>query len=65
MECVPRGTIPSSGLSRVIVCQALFLRNLARNIRHRPRNAVMESSLHHFFDDRTDAAALDALMRGR
>jgi len=26
---------------------------------------LMESALHHFFDDRTDAAALDALMRGR
>jgi hypothetical protein len=26
---------------------------------------LMESPLHHFFDDRTDAAALDALMRGR
>src|SRR5208283_4808819 len=25
---------------------------------------LMESPLHHFFDDRTDAAALDALMRG-
>ena len=32
-------TIPSSGLSRVIVCQALFSRNLARNTRHSPRNA--------------------------
>src|ERR1700730_10385588 len=32
------GTIPSSGLSRVIVCQALFSRNLARNTRHSPRN---------------------------
>ena len=31
-------TIPSSGLSRVIVCQALFSRNLARNTRHSPRN---------------------------
>jgi hypothetical protein len=26
---------------------------------------LMESPLHHFFDDRTDAAGLDALMRGR
>jgi hypothetical protein len=26
---------------------------------------LMESPLHHFFDDRTDAATLDALMRGR
>jgi hypothetical protein len=25
----------------------------------------METPLHHFFDDRTDAAALDALIRGR
>ena len=24
----------------------------------------MESPFHHFFDDRTDAATLDALMRG-
>jgi hypothetical protein len=26
---------------------------------------LMESALHHFFDDLTDAATLDALMRGR
>jgi hypothetical protein len=26
---------------------------------------LMESPLHHFFDDRTDAATLDAIMRGR
>jgi hypothetical protein len=26
---------------------------------------LMESPLYHFFDDRTDAAALDALTRGR
>jgi len=26
---------------------------------------LMESPLHHFFDDRTDEATLDALMRGR
>jgi hypothetical protein len=26
---------------------------------------LMESPLYHFFDDRTDAATLDALMRGR
>src|SRR5271165_6068839 len=40
-------TIPSSGLSPVIVCQALFPRNLARNTRHSPRNALQRDDAAH------------------
>ena len=71
LHFIPCGTIPSSGLSRVIVCQALFPRNLARNTRHSPRNAYQRDAgahgdpFHHFFDDRTGAAARDTLIRGR
>jgi hypothetical protein len=34
------GTIPSSGLSRVGICQALHPRILARKTRHSPSNAA-------------------------
>src|SRR5271165_6722217 len=43
----PKDTIPSSGLSRVIVCQALFSRNLARNTRHSPRNEQQRDAGAH------------------
>ena len=58
-------TIPSNRLPSFV-----FPRNLARNTRYSPGNAyqrdggLMETPFHHFFDDRTDATAQEALIRG-
>jgi hypothetical protein len=63
-------TIPSSGLSLVVVGQALSSRIRERKTRHSPNNGglrdagFMETPLNHFFNERSDPRTLDALTRG-
>ena len=62
-------TIPSCGLSRVVVCQALFqgsrkkILGIVRRARRDAMLGLMETPINYFFNERSDPRTLEAFTR--